>query len=105
MDYILDGANLSIAYYDALLNSWSLLSLQSGVLFDAGYSQYSVAGESARNDSLIGVFGWTVSDGGLAAGSAPAVPVVSPWFAWGVDGFILVSFFCVLLIVLDRFKK
>jgi hypothetical protein len=56
--------NLSIINYDNILNGWASQSLQYSVPFDAGYSQYSIAGLSARNDTLIGVYGWSINDGG-----------------------------------------
>ena len=58
------GVNLSVANYDALLNGWAAQSLQLGLTFDGGNSQYSSAALSARNDTLIGVYGWTITDGG-----------------------------------------
>jgi hypothetical protein len=56
---------LSVTNYDALLIGWSAQSLQSGVSFHAGNSQYSAAAQTAR-DTLINGFGWTITDGGLA---------------------------------------
>src|SRR5690606_35143423 len=60
------GAALSTANYDALLNGWSALALQSGVNFNAGNSTYC-AGEAARAD-IISNFGWATTDGGGAPG-------------------------------------
>ena len=63
MTQMFSKADLSTENYDSLLNGWSGHSLQSGVPFGAGSSQYC-QGESARNDVLIGQYGWSVSDGG-----------------------------------------
>ena len=57
------GRNLS--NYDALLNGWASQIVQYSVPFDGGNSQYSSAGLSARNDTLIGTYGWTITDGGM----------------------------------------
>jgi hypothetical protein len=57
--------------YDALLNGWASLaqiptpSSQVAVqgFFHGGYTQYSAAGQAARN-TLINTYGWTINDGG-----------------------------------------
>ena len=59
----LDGA-LSTTNYDALLMGWSVQTLQTGVLFSAGNTQYTIASQPAR-DVLTGTFNWTVTDGGV----------------------------------------
>lgn len=56
------GVTLSTANYDALLNRWSAQTLESGVSFDGGNSQYCV-GETARSH-MISSDGWTITDGG-----------------------------------------
>jgi len=56
-------ATLSVANYDALLNSWSKLNLKKDVVFIGGYSKYSEAAEEARN-KIINDFNWTILDGG-----------------------------------------
>ena len=58
-------ATLSTSNYDALLDGWSTLSLQSDVSFSAGNSNYSLGAQSSR-DTLTNVYGWIVTDGGLA---------------------------------------
>jgi len=74
-----NGANLSIANYNSLLVGWAgLPSLQSSVTFDGGNSKYSSAATSARNDTLIGVYGWTITDGGWEDLAVPLVIIVSP---------------------------
>lgn len=60
------GVNMNLigtTNYDNLLNSWAGKTLQSGVTFDAGNSQYSVIGLPGRN-TLINDKGWSISDGG-----------------------------------------
>jgi len=60
------GAKLSVANYDALLNSWSAQAVHSNVLFDGGNSQYSTAAQAAH-DVLTGSPNlWVITDGGLA---------------------------------------
>lgn len=62
---MLQGTALTTTNYDALLNGWAAQSVQSGVVFGAGTTQYSSAGETAR-DTLVNTHGWTITDGGLA---------------------------------------
>jgi len=54
---------LSTYNYDNMLNVWSSLNLQHGVVFNAGDTKYSAAAVAAR-DRLINTFGWTIKDGG-----------------------------------------
>lgn len=61
-DMFLDDT-LSTSNYDALLTAWSELSLQSGVPFNAGNSQYSAA--TTARDTIIDTYGWTIGDEGL----------------------------------------
>ncbi len=56
-------AELSPENYDALLNGWNALTLQSGLTFEAGNSQYTSAGAAARAAIEMGD-GWTINDGG-----------------------------------------
>ncbi len=62
--------SLSQSNYDALLNGWSAQTLQSGVSFNGGGSQYCSA-LAARN-ILTGTYGWTITDAGLASGCRAA---------------------------------
>ena len=57
------GVTLSTENYDALLRGWSALpSLQTGVVFNGGHSNYCA--ESARN-ILVNTYNWDIrSDGG-----------------------------------------
>ena len=70
MGGMFEGVTLSTANYDALLISWSQLSLQNGVIFAGGNSKYSEAAVSAR-DGIIADFGWTITDGGFEDLTAP----------------------------------
>ncbi len=64
MQLMFNGVKLSPPNYDALLNGWVLLSLATGIKFDAGNSQHTAAATGAR-DKLITDFSWQISDGGL----------------------------------------
>ena len=55
---------LSISNYNNLLLGWSLLSLQSGVIFNAGFSRYSIIADDAKNH-IISTYDWTITDGGI----------------------------------------
>ncbi len=54
---------LSTTNYDAQLNAWSALALQSNVSFHAGNSKYSCLSEAART-KIINDFNWNITDGG-----------------------------------------
>jgi surface protein len=71
-----DGITLSTANYDALLNAWSGKTLLSGVTFSGGNSQYCAAGARA---TLIGTFGWLISDGGPAPICLSTTDFVTTW--------------------------
>ncbi|WP_158655258.1 BspA family leucine-rich repeat surface protein [Flavivirga eckloniae] len=66
MTNMFENTGLYTENYDALLAGWSKRSLQNGVKFDAGSSKYC-QGEPARQ-KLIDDFGWSITDGGKAAG-------------------------------------
>ncbi|MFV2014486.1 MAG: BspA family leucine-rich repeat surface protein, partial [Candidatus Heimdallarchaeota archaeon] len=55
------GVTLSISNYDTLLQGWSELSLQRGVVFDAGNSLNSIISFDARQ-YIIDEFDWVISD-------------------------------------------
>jgi len=65
MERMFDNSSLSTENYDALLNGWSLLSLQPSVELGALGINYC-NGEQARQ-SIIDNFGWNIIDAGLAA--------------------------------------
>ena len=58
------NTSLSTENYDALLMNLSEQTLQNGVLFGGGDSQFSSSAQSAR-DKLANDFGWLINDGGL----------------------------------------
>lgn len=58
------SSGLSVENYDKTLQGWSAQSLQNGVEFDGGNSQYCLS-EAARQ-KLIDDFGWIITDGGKA---------------------------------------
>lgn len=66
MTDLFTGVTLSRPYYDALLSSWASQNLQSNISFDGGQSKYCLA--SASRARLMGVFNWTVVDGGVITG-------------------------------------
>ena len=60
------GINLTPSNYNSLLIGWASLgsSLETGVVFDAGTSQYNAIATSSRN-YLILTKGWLITDGGI----------------------------------------
>jgi surface protein len=60
------SSDYSTTNYDALLNAWSLLAVQSGVNADFGEIQYTGDGEVARNVLTGSPNNWTINDGGRA---------------------------------------
>ncbi len=63
-----ENVTLSTENYDALLNGWNAVSLQSNVSFHGGNSNYCNS-QTARSN-MIDTFGWTIMDGGLELGCA-----------------------------------
>ena len=61
-----DGTSISVANYDALLTSWSSLTLQQGVTFSNSTLQYCTAGDARQ--SIIDTYEWVIEDAGLAPG-------------------------------------
>ncbi len=61
------NVTLSTQNYDALLNGWATQTVQNGIAFSGGNSQYSCVGEDARA-SLIADDSWTITDGDFIAG-------------------------------------
>jgi surface protein len=64
------GVTLSISNYENLLLGWSSLTLQNGVTFDGGLSQYTINADSAKQ-YIINTFGWTITDGGIQVAPSP----------------------------------
>ncbi|MFK7831632.1 MAG: BspA family leucine-rich repeat surface protein, partial [Winogradskyella sp.] len=75
-DMLLDTA-LTTNSYDALLLAWNNLTLQSGVNFNAGLSNYC-AGTAARNN-MISNFGWSIIDNGSAGSPVTAICRTTPF--------------------------
>ena len=63
MSVMFGSVTLSIENYDALLKGWSNQTLQNGVRFSVGNSQYSPSAQAARN-ILTNTYNWYVTDGG-----------------------------------------
>jgi len=61
-DSMFTGVKLSTSNYDALLQGWDAQTLQLGVTFDGGTSQYCKG--AAPRSHLITSDGWSISDGG-----------------------------------------
>jgi surface protein len=78
MGSMFNGVTLSVANYDALLTGWEAQTLQSGVTFDGGNSQYCNA--SAERASIISTYSWTISDGGSTTcdSTPPTTPASAP---------------------------
>ncbi|WP_420604157.1 BspA family leucine-rich repeat surface protein [Flagellimonas sp.] len=63
MGLMFEMSGLSLEKYDRTLNNWAELpSLQIGVSFDAGSSQYCESEEARQN--IINMYGWTINDAG-----------------------------------------
>ena len=59
------GTALSSENYDALLAGWAAQSLQTGVNFHGGNSQYCATDE--HHNTLTQTYGWNITDGGPCA--------------------------------------
>ena len=82
---MLYGVTLTNASYDDLLYYWSLQPLQNAVTFCGGNSKYNCGDPAtSRNDTLIGTYNWTITDGGLYTGdclyysTAPSITSYAP---------------------------
>lgn len=56
---------LSVSNYNDLLTGWESQSVQDGVVFHGGYSEFSAEASLARQ-RLIDDHNWTITDGGQA---------------------------------------
>ncbi|PLW80539.1 hypothetical protein C0585_02095, partial [Candidatus Woesearchaeota archaeon] len=67
MQHMFDNVTLSTAKYDSLLIGWASQApnIQDSVTFSGGNSKYSIDALSSRNDTLIGIHSWTITDGGM----------------------------------------
>lgn len=75
MTNIFSNTNLSVANYDTILRSWSLLTLQTNVTFGASGRQY--CGGHAGRASLISSYDWIITDAGIAAATCAFTEVPS----------------------------
>ncbi len=77
MSNMFQHITLSTANYDSLLIGWSGLTLQSGVSFHGGNSQYSASAEvtAARSILTNAPNNWVITDGGQAVDNTP--PTIS----------------------------
>ena len=64
MESMFLGVTLSIANYDSLLVGWNRQSLQTGVTFGGGDSQYSSDVAHTARANMISSDGWSITDGG-----------------------------------------
>ena len=70
MNAMFNATALSTVNYDAMLNGWASQTVQPNVPLGASTTAYSSAARSSRNDTLVTLRGWSVSDLGLVAGDA-----------------------------------
>ena len=65
------GTRISTKIYDRMLAKWSNLpSLQTGVEFNAGNSNYYCTGKNVKEEIFIKEKGWTILDNGIKTDSA-----------------------------------
>ncbi len=62
MRHLFDSTNLSVSNYDAILQGWSLQSVQNNITLDADTREYCTS--SQARSSLITLYSWTINDGG-----------------------------------------
>ena len=72
MTNMLNGVTLSTSNYDDLLTSWAAQTVQSGVTFDAGNSQYC-SSEEDRNTLTNTPNSWIITDAGSACTGDPFI--------------------------------
>ena len=66
-----EEASLSPANYDALLVGWDAQTLQMGVAFGGGGSQYSSGAAHTARENMKNSDNWTITDGGRVNDHAP----------------------------------
>ena len=62
MEKMFEGITLSTMNYDSILSGWSSQTVQNGILFGAGNSQFCYSIE--EREKLVNEFSWIISDGG-----------------------------------------
>jgi hypothetical protein len=67
------GVILNPIDYSNLLKAMAVQNLNTGVPFDGGCSHYTSDASSARNATLIGSRGWTITDFGLPSAAFPVI--------------------------------
>ncbi|MBN1216211.1 MAG: DUF285 domain-containing protein, partial [Candidatus Lokiarchaeota archaeon] len=72
------GITLSTDNYNSLLIGWSALTLQTGIDFHGGNSQYSAGAAAAARATIISTYGWTITDGGLFIPPPDDKDLISP---------------------------
>ncbi|MDH5403019.1 MAG: BspA family leucine-rich repeat surface protein, partial [Candidatus Heimdallarchaeota archaeon] len=83
MGVMLFGVTLDYTNYDNLLEGWSKLNLQTGVVFDASHSKFT---NFTARQYIIDTYGWTIFDNGLH-------DLVSPYITSPMDLLIEYSSF------------
>ena len=72
------GVTLNTTNYNDLLTNFAGQAVNNAVPFHGGNSKYyEGAASSARNDTLIGIYSWTIQDGGMIP--APKVTLLSQY--------------------------
>ncbi len=74
VSYMVANTAISSANYDALLNGWANQTTRNNLNLNSSL-RYTSAGQAGR-DVLTGTRGWTISDAGLRA---PTAPLISSW--------------------------
>ena len=78
MNDMFSGVTLSTANYDSMLKGWEAQTLQEGVHFSAGNSQYCDGGEARQ--SIIDSYHWEITDHGKAViGCNDTTSFVTVW--------------------------
>jgi surface protein len=64
MSWMFNDVTLSTANYDAILIGWESQTVQNGVSFSGGYSQYNIGTAADARQGLITDHGWGIDDSG-----------------------------------------
>ena len=76
-DFMNIEMGLSTVNYDATLTGWSSQSLQSGVTFGAGDSNY--CNSETQRQNIITNYSWTINDSGKDCGSIGSTEFITTW--------------------------
>lgn len=67
LQFMMENSGLSRANYDQILVAWGGQSVQNGVYFSAGSTQYSnISAVISAHDTLTDTYHWNITDGGMA---------------------------------------